>query len=136
MRLSFLIIFFYIGLLAAVAQDRIPEGGECEYKKYNCKIKITTIEKFLLSSSPDEPKYKVSFEVLPTKQLPKKIVYKTAGRKYIMLLNNMAYPGPLYLEKYHISPGKIFDCMRLFKPLSEYRATPTAQTLDSLGATH
>lgn len=106
--LLFLIIF--CSSVPVFAQDKLLKDGGCDYEKFPVKAKITSVKNLSSASLPDQTKYEVRFVILVTPQLPPKIENRVYGRDYHLLLRNKTFPGPLYLEKYDISTGKIFDC--------------------------
>ena len=104
--LTFLFPFFFT---TVAAQDHFPEGGECEYERFECKVKITSITQRASSRKNAHNLYEVKFTIFSMPEL----LGKKAGfqdREFVLLLNNSAYPGPRYLKKYNITVGRIFDC--------------------------
>jgi hypothetical protein len=107
MRLFILLLFLGVGL-PSPAFSQPPADSKCNYEEIPIETKITSIKQFATSGSP---KHEVRFLVLLTPQLPTKVENRVYGRDFQMLLRNKTFPGPLFLEKYEISPGKVFDCI-------------------------
>jgi hypothetical protein len=107
MRLFILLLFLGVGL-PVPAFSQPPADSKCNYEEISIETKITSIKQFATSGSP---KHEVRFLVLLTPQLPTKVENRVYGRDFQMLLRNKTFPGPLFLEKYEISPGKVFDCI-------------------------
>ena len=82
-------------------------SATCDYDKYPVKIEITSVKEL---ASERTVRFEVRFVVLLTDDLPPAIVNRAHGRDYQMLLQNKTFPGPRFLEKYHISEGQLFDC--------------------------
>ena len=82
-------------------------SGTCDYEKHPVKIKITSVKEL---SSEKASRFEVRFVVILTDDLPAAIENRAYGRDYQMLLQNKTFPGPRFLEKYHISEGQLFDC--------------------------
>jgi len=108
MRKLFLIIFCFAAIPASVYNTYSKEGS-CEYEKHPIRIKIISVKNLSPSSSSDQTTYEIRFVVLLTPELPKIIENRSFGRDYQMLLHNKTFPGPLFIKKYEISRGKIFD---------------------------
>lgn len=79
----------------------------CDYEKYPVKVEITSVKEL---ASEKSPRFEVRFVVLLTGELHAAIENRVYGRDYQMLLQNKTFPGPRFLEKYHISEGQLFDC--------------------------
>ena len=106
MRL-FLSLLFLIVSLPVTGFGQPPADSKCDYESIPIKVEITSIKQI---SSSGPAKHEVRFVVLLTPQLPTKVENRVYGRDYQMLLKNKTFPGSLFLEKYKISPGKVFDC--------------------------
>lgn len=107
MRLFILLLFLGVGLpFPALSQPPVDSG--CDYEEILIETKITSIKEFASSASA---KYEVRFVVLITPQLPTKVENRVYGRDFQMLLSNKTFPGFLFLEKYKISPGTVFNCI-------------------------
>ena len=93
------------------AQRRVV-GGPCEYKAYMGHAKIISIRKKELHtnvSGPSNVAYEVRFSFTPHEEI--EAGYGQAeGKEYLLLLANSSYPGPGFLKKYGIEPGKCFEC--------------------------
>ena len=97
MAISISLVFF----------GKIALSGACDYDKYPVKIEITSVKEL---SSEQAVRFEVRFVVVMTDDLPAAVENRVYGRDYQMLLQNKTFPGPRFLEKYHISEGKLFDC--------------------------
>ena len=104
-RLILLLILIMSLPISAFGQP--PVNSKCDYEIIPVKVEITSIKE-LSTSSPT--KHEVRFVVLLTPQLPTKVENRVYDRDYQMLLKNKTFPGPLFLEKYGISSGKVYDC--------------------------
>ena len=82
-------------------------AGSCDYETYPVKVEITSVKEL---TSEKSPRFEVRFMVLLTDDLPTAVENRVYGRDYQMLLQNKTFPGPRFLEKYHISEGQLFDC--------------------------
>ena len=111
MRLFILLLFLGIGL-PVFGFSQPPADSQCDYEKIPIKTKISSVKQFASSGSA---RYEVRFVVLLTPQLSTKVENRVYGRDFQMLLSKKTFPGPLFLEKYKISPGKVFDCQSAFK---------------------
>lgn len=107
MRLFILLLFLSVGL-PTPAFSQPPADSRCDYEKIPIETKITSIKEFASSGSA---KYEVRFVVLITPQLLTRVENRVYGRDFQMLLSNKTFPGPLFLEKYKISPGTVFHCI-------------------------
>ena len=105
MRVSILIMMAIS--LSLVFLGKTVLSGACDYDKYPVKIEITSVKEL---SSEEAVRFEVRFVVVMTDDLPAAIENRVYGRDYQMLLQNKTFPGPRFLEKYHISEGKLFDC--------------------------
>ncbi len=92
--------------LPLMAIEPLKEG-QCIYEKFPMKVQITSVKQLDSSGSP---KFEVRFEVLTTQGLPARVENIVYGRDFHLLLKNKTFPGPLFLKKYDITTGKIFDC--------------------------
>jgi len=110
MKLFYFLVFLSPWIYASVAaQDHVTVGGECEYERFECKAKITSITQRPSLRNTDHTSYEVKFTVFSI-SLPLGEKAGIEGREFLLLLNNSTYPGPRYLKKYDISVGKIFNC--------------------------
>ena len=89
---------------AVLPASQTPNG--CYYDSVPIKVKITSVKELI---SVGAARYEIRFEVLLTPDLPAKVENRIYGRDYQMLLRNKTFPGPLFLEKYGIGAGRIFD---------------------------
>jgi len=107
MRPFILLLFLGIGL-PAPGFSQPPADSRCDYEEIPIETKISSVKQFASSGSA---KHEVRFVVLLTPQLSTKVENRVYGRDFQMLLSNKTFPGPLFLEKYKISAGKVFDCI-------------------------
>lgn len=94
-------------------------GGSCAYSSYPGECTITRIEKTEKSKKQAEtPKcgyegYEVRFTFKTDREIEKKWVRKTVAEQednFILSGCRCTYPGPRYLEKYHIEVGSGHEC--------------------------
>lgn len=109
MKLLYLLILFPWICASAAAQDHVTAGGECKYKRVECKAKITSITKRQSQPNTDRISFEVKFTVVSI-SLPPEEKTGIENREFLLLLNNSSYPGSRFLEKYGIAIGKVFDC--------------------------
>jgi len=110
MHLSWLVILLWLSTCTiTLAQDHSLAGGECEYEPYTGKVKITSIVQNNSSIKSTHELYEVKFIILSMPDLDEKRSW-IKGREFMLLLDNSSFPGPLYLKKYGIAVGKVFDC--------------------------
>jgi hypothetical protein len=87
-------------------------GGPCEYKAYRGYAKILSIHKKEVQAKTGGPSnmvYEVKFSFTPHEEI-KERYGQVEGKEYLLLLANSSYPGPGFLKKYGITPGKCFEC--------------------------
>ena len=106
---------------SAYTQKQPSAGGECEYKQYEGRAKIVSIEQ--KNKPPDHPHdiFEVKFS-FSTDQVIEERFAQTEGRKFELLLDNSDYPGPKFLEKYGVKVGKVFECY--MKVITKGTCTP------------
>lgn len=109
------LVFFLCGV-SCMATEKRPErrvvGGPCEYKAYPGKATIVSVQK------PEGPSqtgpsgsdaYEVRFSFTSQEAIEEDWV-QLEGKEHLLLLTNSSFPGPRFLEKYGIEPGKSFEC--------------------------
>jgi len=84
-------------------------GGQCDYKKYKGHAKIISITQKSEAHNHSHETYKVTFTFTADQEVKEEFA-QTEGMKFVLLLNNSAYPGPQFLKKYDINVASIFDC--------------------------
>jgi len=93
------------------AEKRVV-GGPCEYKVYGGHAKILSIHKKDLPpevGGSSNVVYEVKFSFTPDEEI-KEAYGQVEKKEYLLLLTNSSYPGPGFLKKYGIEPGKYFGC--------------------------
>ena len=92
--------------------ERRVVGGPCEYRAYRGHAKIISIRNKELRANADGPSnvvYEVKFSFTPHEEI-REGYGQVEGKEYLLLLANSSYPGPRFLKKYEIKPGKTFEC--------------------------
>jgi len=102
--------------VSCMATEKRPErrvvGGPCEYKVYPGTATILSVQK------PEGPVqagpsgaagFEVRFSFTPKEAIEEDWV-RLEGKEHLLLLHNSSFPGPRFLEKYGIEPGKCFEC--------------------------
>lgn len=102
-----------INIFPAYAADTAKEehliGGPCEYKIYEGRAKIISINARTYPGDPSDEKYEVKFAFYPDQKIIEPYV-QTENKEYILLLTNSSSPGKNFLMKYGIEVGKVFAC--------------------------
>jgi hypothetical protein len=109
------LVFFLCGA-ACIAMDERPErhvvGGPCQYKAYPGRAAILSVQKQegqTQAVAPAADAYEVKFSFTPDEKIREDWV-RVEGKEHLLLLANSAFPGPGFLKKYGIEPGKLFQC--------------------------
>lgn len=92
--------------------ERRVVGGPCEYKAYPGRATIVSVQKKerpAKAGAPLSAVYEVKFSFTPHGEI-KEGYGRVEGKEYLLLLANSSYPGPGFLKKYGIKPGKFFEC--------------------------
>jgi hypothetical protein len=107
------------------AEDKMSDkhvvGGQCEYKQYEGRAEIISINKIVGSVTDPHERDEVKFRFIPNREIEESFG-QTEGREFLLMLRNSSYPGSKYLEKYGIEVGKVFDCH--LKVISKGTCTP------------
>lgn len=85
------------------------EGGQCDYKRYEGRAKIISMDKATDSPIRSSEKYEVKFIFTPDQEI-KEPFAKTEGMEFLLLVGNTYRPSKRFLEKYGIEIDKVFDC--------------------------
>jgi hypothetical protein len=109
------LVFFLCGA-ACIAMDERPErhvvGGPCQYKAYPGRAAILSVQKQegqTQDGAPDADAYEVKFSFTPGEEIEEDWV-RVEGKEHLLLLTNSSFPGPRFLKRYGIEPGKCFEC--------------------------
>jgi len=94
--------------LSESGNQRMKVGGPCTYNKYPGKATIVSVTEAQPSSGYSKDKYEVKFTFKPEGEVQEPFV-KTEGKTFHLTVNDGAYPGRAYLEKYGIKTGVVFD---------------------------
>jgi len=84
-------------------------GGECQYKQYQGHAEVVSVNPMGRPAGYSSDRYEVKFRFTPDKKIEEPIA-QTEGREFLLLLNQIYYPGLNFIEKYDINPGKVLDC--------------------------
>jgi hypothetical protein len=102
-----------VNIFSAFAADTAKEGhligGPCEYKTYEGRAKIISINARTYPGDPSDETYEVKFAFYPDQKIIEPYV-QTEDKEYLLLLTNSSYPGKIFLLKYGIEIGKVFAC--------------------------
>jgi hypothetical protein len=108
-------VFFLFGV-SCMAADKRPErrvvGGQCEYKAYPGTATILSVQKQEgppRAGPSSTAVCEVKFSFTPDDEIEEDWV-QVEGKEYLLLLADSRFPGPRFLEKYGIEPGKPFEC--------------------------
>lgn len=93
----------------AYAPKDTTAGGPCDYKKYQGQATIISISPKSRPRNYTHDIYEVKFSFSTAQEIVEKFA-QPEGKEFLMLLNNSAYPGHKFLEKYNIQVGKVFEC--------------------------
>jgi len=116
-----IVIFLWLPLLGADSggvKGRV--GGPCEYNQYRGKARIVSVTR-MAEQQQGREKFEVKFNFLPEEEI-KESFARVEGREFLLLLTNSTYPEGLFLERYQIKTGKIFDC--ILKVIRKGTCTP------------
>jgi len=107
---------FFLWVFSCWAMDKPAErrvvGGPCEYKAYPGRATIASVrkkERQAKAGAPLSTLYEVKYSFTPRDRIKEGWV-QVEGKEYVLLLANSSYPGPGFLKKYGIEPGKCFEC--------------------------
>jgi hypothetical protein len=110
------VLSFFLFALLCMAMDTHPEdkvaGGPCQYKAYPGRAAILSVQKQegqTQAVAPAADAYEVKFSFTPDEKIKEDWV-RVEGKEHLLLLANSAFPGPGFLKKYGIEPGKLFQC--------------------------
>jgi ABC-type branched-subunit amino acid transport system substrate-binding protein len=113
------ILLFLLFLCLSSASGQIWLGGKCTCEDHPGACEIVSVLKTEGSAhqaevggGPGYEGYEVSFVFIPDGPMNltenwEKLVF---GREHLLRLCNSWYPGPMFLEKYNITEGAVFDC--------------------------
>lgn len=103
--------------LAPLMDARGQVGGPCAYDSYPGACTIATVSKTEASISqksiaggPGYEGFDVAFSYAGEAPQDNPLVRQALSRRRDLLLANGWRPGPRFLEKYAIAPGKVFGC--------------------------
>ena len=92
-------------------------GGQCQYESYagTCTIIASTktdasIRQSKISGGPGYEGYEVSFAFTSSSPIAAPEGQRAMRDRHVLRLTNSWYPGPRFLDKYAIAPGKSFAC--------------------------
>ncbi len=92
--------------------ERDVVGGPCQYKTYPGRATILSVHKKegpAKAGGPLSHVCEVRFSFAPDEEIKEGWV-QVDGKEHLLLLADSSYPGPEFLEKYGIRPGKCFEC--------------------------
>jgi len=102
---------------ASIKKTGFRIGGHCTYFHYPGVSVITKIEKtegskrqIRTSGGPRYEGYEIWFVFKTNQEIKEDWARKTITREHLFCLANSWYPGPKYLEKYHIKVGSNHRC--------------------------
>jgi len=87
-------------------------GGPCEYKSYPGRAEIISVARIELPRGhpgPPHDTYEVWFRFIPDHPIAESHG-RVDGKPQLLTLANSWHPGPRFLEKYGIAPGRVFPC--------------------------
>jgi len=109
-------LLFFLWVFSCWAMDKPAErrvvGGPCEYKAYPGRATIVSVQKKerpAKAGASLSAVYEVKFSFTPHEEIEEGYG-QVEGKEYLLLLANSSYPGPWFLKKYGIKPGKCFEC--------------------------
>lgn len=110
------VVFFLFCGVPCMAMEKRPEkqmvGGPCQYKAYLGRAAILSVQKHegqAQAGAPSADAYEVKFSFTPDEEIKEGWV-QLEGKEHLLLLTNSSFPGPRFLNKYGIEPGKRFEC--------------------------
>lgn len=113
------ILLFLLLLSLSSAWGQIWLGGGCSYEDHPGACEIVSVLKTEESAhqaevggGPGYEGYEVWFIFCPDEpmNLTENWDELVFGREHLLQLCNSWYPGPMFLEKYNIAEGEVFDC--------------------------
>ncbi|MEM5786675.1 MAG: hypothetical protein AAGU11_05105 [Syntrophobacteraceae bacterium] len=87
-------------------------GGRCFYKSYEGTATILSVRKMDeqgTTGGTSCERFEVKFRFQASERIEKEWL-RTGSREGVLLLKNFANPGPNFIEKFAIEPGKVLDC--------------------------
>lgn len=115
-------------------------GGGCAYESYTGTCTITAVSKTKASASqktiaggPGYAGFDVKFKYVGEAPNDNVLVRQALGRQHDLRLANSWYPGPRFLAKYAIAPGKAFGCA--LKVIRTGSCTPTVFQFSAIDQT-
>jgi len=104
-------------------------GGGCVYRDVPGTVTIVRVAKTAASSGqassnggPGYEGFEISFSFAADQPIAAPAVRDFARRPHVLRLVNSWYPGPRYIEKYHLEPGRKFSAV--LKVLASGACTP------------
>jgi hypothetical protein len=101
-------------------------GGPCEYKDYNGKAEIVSVQKVEFGSDsisikqPNEL-YKVTYYFYPENKIQETFVH-VGSKCFDLLLPDSSYPDLVFIQRNDIHQGKKLDCV--LKVITKGACTP------------
>jgi hypothetical protein len=92
--------------------ERHVVGGPCHYKSYPGQATILSVQKRegpARGNGRVGKEYEVKFSFTPADDIEEDWV-RVEGKGYLLMLTNSRHPGPAFLKRYGIEPGKRFEC--------------------------
>ncbi len=115
-------------------------GGGCAYESFPGTCTITAVSKTPVSISqqtiaggPVYAGFDVKFKYAGEAPNDNALVRQALGRQHDLRLANSWYPGPRFLAKYAIAPGKAFGCA--LKVIRTGSCTPTVFQFSAIDQT-
>jgi hypothetical protein len=108
-------------------KDLSPKiGGPCEYKEYQGKALIVSVQKIESGSASawikqTDELYKVMYSFYPENKIQETFVPGESGH-FILLLPDSSYPDLAFIRRNDIGPGKKLDCV--LKVITKGACTP------------
>lgn len=116
-----LLILLWLPLLWAGSEGfKGRMGGPCEYNQYRGKARIASVTR-MAEQHQGREKFEVKFIFLPEEEI-KESFARVEGREFLLLLANSTYPEGLFLDRYQVKPGRVFDC--ILKVIRKGTCTP------------
>ncbi|MGE4536391.1 MAG: hypothetical protein AB7D37_04890 [Desulfovibrio sp.] len=122
--------------LAGVAAPRV--GGPCTYADFPGKAVIVAVTPRPLDTPATSaiptpyPAFDVTYTFTPDTPIAGEPLY-TPGRTYTLTLVNGMAPGPRFLQKYGIAPGKVLPCR--LRVIRQGTCTPVLFTFPGIDRT-
>jgi len=103
----------WISCLAMEKHDnRHVVGGPCDYKVYPGQATILSVqqkERPAKGNGRVRTAYEVKFSFTPADDIEEDWV-RVEGKEHVLLLTGSRYPGPAFLKRYGIRPGRCLEC--------------------------